>query len=203
MKTYAYVKGNDDQVELTSQRKIINDYAGKMNFSINDEIVCSNPKMTIEQRAIELSSRLDQGDVLIVAGLSKLGRSLSDLIRTLDCLITRRVRVIFVRENIMINTPSGNDTYTKAMIEAFQLLAGADREYVEDKLKCAKKTARAGGKKPGRPKGSLGKSKLDGKREEIVKLLKHKVSKSAIARMMGVSRTTLLRYIQTRRLHSK
>jgi hypothetical protein len=43
----------------------------------------------------------------------------------------------------------------------------------------------------GRPKGALGKSKLDGKEEEIRTLLKKTVSKASIAKIVGVSRTAL------------
>jgi helix-turn-helix protein len=40
----------------------------------------------------------------------------------------------------------------------------------------------------GRPKGALGKSKLDGKEEEIRMLLEKTVSKASIAKIVGVSR---------------
>lgn len=51
--------------------------------------------------------------------------------------------------------------------------------------------AKAKGKKLGRPKGSKGKSKLDGKEEEIKRLLKLKVSKASIAKITGVDMRNL------------
>jgi DNA invertase Pin-like site-specific DNA recombinase len=53
----------------------------------------------------------------------------------------------------------------------------------------------------GRPKGVLGKSKLDGKKNEIQLFLNKGVSKSAIAKIMDVSRTTLRHFIKTRKLN--
>ena len=52
----------------------------------------------------------------------------------------------------------------------------------------------------GRPKGSLGVSRLDGKEDEIRRFLRLGVSKSAIAKITGVSRQTLYHFIGTRGL---
>jgi DNA invertase Pin-like site-specific DNA recombinase len=60
--------------------------------------------------------------------------------------------------------------------------------------------ARAKGRILGRPKGSLGKSRLDGKEEEIRILLQKQVSKASIAKIFGVARPTIHRFIETRQL---
>ena len=52
----------------------------------------------------------------------------------------------------------------------------------------------------GRPKGSLGVSRLDGKEDEIRRFLKLGVSKTAIAKLTGVSRTALYSFMNTRGL---
>jgi len=52
----------------------------------------------------------------------------------------------------------------------------------------------------GRPKGKFGKSKLDGKEEEIKLLLLKKVSKTSIAKIMGISRNALCSFISSRKL---
>ena len=63
--------------------------------------------------------------------------------------------------------------------------------------------ARARGCLLGRPKGALGKSKLDGKEEEIRTLLDKTVSRASIAKITGVSRTTLNHFIRTRKLSAE
>jgi hypothetical protein len=55
----------------------------------------------------------------------------------------------------------------------------------------------------GRPKGSLGPSKLDGKEGEIRMLVEKEVSKASIAKIMGVSSTNLRHFIRTRKLDPK
>ena len=52
----------------------------------------------------------------------------------------------------------------------------------------------------GRPKGSTGPSKLDKHEEKIKELLGYKTPKAVIARMLDVSRTTLIDFIKNRGL---
>jgi DNA invertase Pin-like site-specific DNA recombinase len=73
---------------------------------------------------------------------------------------------------------------------------------ISQRTKEALARRKAEGKSLGRPKGRLGKSKLDGRENEIKNLLGHKVSKAAIARVMGISRTALLAFLRTRRLET-
>jgi len=63
--------------------------------------------------------------------------------------------------------------------------------------------AKANGKRLGRPKGALGKSKLDGKEREIELLLRKHVSKASFARIVEVSPTTLQHFIHTRKLQPR
>ena len=68
------------------------------------------------------------------------------------------------------------------------------------KLKAGLAAAKASGKKLGRPRGVLGKSKLDGREDEIKKLLALEVSKASIAKITGVDRSTLYNFIGSRGL---
>ena len=61
--------------------------------------------------------------------------------------------------------------------------------------------ARASGRQLGRPKGSLGVSRLDGKEDDIRHFLELGVSKTAIAKITGVSRTALYSFMSTRGLN--
>jgi putative DNA-invertase from lambdoid prophage Rac len=72
------------------------------------------------------------------------------------------------------------------------------KDQIPERTKQGLAAARAKGKLLGRPKGSLGKSKLDGKEQFIKDELKYKVTKSAIARKLQVSRTSLVNFIATR-----
>jgi DNA invertase Pin-like site-specific DNA recombinase len=89
---------------------------------------------------------------------------------------------------------------TKAMIALFGLFAEVERDLIAERTREGLAAAKAKGKRLGRPKGALGRSKLDGKEQEIALLLCKHVSKASIARIIEVSPTTLQHFIHTRKL---
>jgi DNA invertase Pin-like site-specific DNA recombinase len=150
------------------------------------------------KRLDQLFSQLVSGDTLIVSELCRIGRSVGQIIRTVDALIKEKIRFIAVKEDIWLDEE--RSIQTKVMVRMFGLLAQIDRELLSVHTKEGLAAARAKGKKLGRPTGSLGKSKLDGRIEEIKRLLALGVSKSSIAKIMGVERGTLSHFIKSRGL---
>lgn len=92
------------------------------------------------------------------------------------------------------------DLQNQIMIRMFGQLAEIECGLISMRTKEGLAAARAKGTKLGRPRGSLGKSRLDGRIKEIKKLLALGVSKASIAKITGVSRTTLCHFIKSRRL---
>ena len=88
------------------------------------------------------------------------------------------------------------------MVALFALFAEVERDLISERTKEGLAKARANGKRLGRPKGSLGKSRLDGKEGEIRHLLSIGVSKASIAKITGVSRPTLYDFLKTRTLNT-
>ena len=82
----------------------------------------------------------------------------------------------------------------------FALFAEVERDLISERTREGLARARASGRKLGRPKGSLGVSRLDGKEDEIRRFLELGVSKTAIAKITGVSRTALYSFMSTRGL---
>ena len=138
------------------------------------------------------------GDRLVVSELSRLGRSLSQVIQIVDDLVKRKVRFIAIKEAIRFE--GKQDMQTKVMVALFGLFAEVERDLISERTKEGLAAARAKGRLLGRPKGSVGTSKLDGKEEEIRILLGKQVSKASIAKIVGVSPTNLRHFIRTRKL---
>jgi len=113
-------------------------------------------------------------------------------------MIEKQIRFVAIKEGIDLE--GKQDIQTKVMITMFGLFAEIERDLISERTKEGLVAARAKGKIIGRPKGALGKSKLDGKEEDIQLLLKKGVSLSSIAKVMEVSRTTLRHFIRTRQL---
>jgi DNA invertase Pin-like site-specific DNA recombinase len=200
MKTLAYLRVSTDKQDLKNQKLEILDYTRKQDLKVDDfiEIEISSRKTTKQRRIDELLSSLNKGDLLIVSELSRLGRSVGQVVTFVDELIKRKIRLIAIKERIDID--GKKDMQTKVMVTMFTLFAEIERDLISERTKQGLAAARAKGKLLGRPKGSLGKSKLDGKEQFIQEELKYKVAKSAIARKLGVSRTSLVNFIYTRGL---
>ncbi|EFK06823.1 resolvase, N-terminal domain protein [delta proteobacterium NaphS2] len=200
MKTIAYLRVSTDKQELNNQKIEILEYARKRDLKIDDfmELQISSRKTTKDRQIDSLLETLREGDVLIVSELSRLGRSLGQIIQIVDSLIRQKVKFIAVKQNMVINGKS--DIQTKVMVTMFGLFAEIERDLISERTKAGLAAARAKGRLLGRPKGTLGKSKMDGKEEEIKDLLAKGVNKTAISKILGVSRTALHSFIRSRGL---
>ena len=85
------------------------------------------------------------------------------------------------------------------MIALFGLFAEVERDLISERTKEGLAAAKAQGKLLGRPKGALGKSRLDGKEQDIRVLLGKNVSKASIAKILDVSRSAIYHFIETRK----
>ena len=182
------------------QRLAIWDYAQKNRLTIDEFVTAkaSSQKRLSQRRIKDLLLRLQPKDVLLVSELSRLGRSVGQIIFIVEKLIAKQVRLVAIKEGI--DLAGALDLQTKVMITLFSLFAEIERDLISERTKEGVMAARAKGKMVGRPKGVLGKLKLDGKEEEIRLLLQKGVSKSAIAKILAVPDPTLRHFIKTRRL---
>lgn len=115
----------------------------------------------------------------MVSELSRLGRSLGQMVQIVERLLQRGVRLVAMKEAIRFE---GQQTLqTKEMIALFGLFAEVERDLIVERTRKGLAAARAKRKRLGRPKGGLGKSKLDGKGQDIQLLLRKHVSKASIA----------------------
>ena len=200
MAAWGYVRVSTDQQRTETQKLAILEYANRQSEKIDNwvEVKASSRKSSTERRIDELLERLHNGDTLIVAELSRLGRSVGQIAMLIDELLRNKIRVICLKENINLN--GTKDIQTKVMITMFSLFAEIERDLISERTKEGLARARAEGKLLGRPKGKLGKSKLDGKEKEIQGYLEKGVNKANIAKIYGVSWPTLNNFIKTRSL---
>lgn len=197
MKIIAYLRVSTTGQDLNSQRLAILDYAQKNQLQIDQFIqVQSSSRKSMKERSIEqLFSAVQSGDLVLVSELSRLGRSVGQIIQLLDELIKLKVKFIAVKENIQLD--GKQDIQTKMMVTMFGLFAEIERDLISERTREGLQNARDKGKSLGRPKG-VGKSKLDGKETEIKILLDKNIPKASIAKIMDVSRSNLLHFIKSR-----
>jgi len=200
MRTIAYVRVSTGGQDLDSQRLAILEYAHRQGLTVDTFVEThTSSRRPPDARGLDtLLQQLHPGNVLLVSELSRLGRSVGQIIQLVDCLMKQRVRLIAIKENIQLN--GTQDIQTKVMVTMLSLFAEIERDLIAERTKEGLAAARAKGRLPGRPKGVLGTSKLTGREAEIRTFLAKTVSKAAIAKILGVSRSTLYHFIQSRRL---
>jgi DNA invertase Pin-like site-specific DNA recombinase len=200
MKTLAYLRVSKDSQDVTHQRLAVLEFARREKREIDDfmELRVSSRRSPKERQLDVLLTRLEPGDTLIVSELSRMGRSVGEIITIVDTLMKQHIQVVAIKEGIRLE--GRQDLQTKVMVTLFGLFAEIERELISLRTKEALAAARATGKRLGRPPGSWGQSKLDGKEADIRRLLGLHVSKASIAKITGVDRSTLYHFMRSRHL---
>jgi len=87
------------------------------------------------------------GDVIVVWRLDRLGRSLRQLIETVNQMSERGIELKSIKENIDTTTPTG-----KLMFHIVGAMAEFERDIIQERTLAGLEAARARGRKGGRPK---------------------------------------------------
>jgi len=203
MKTVAYLRVSTGGQDLTNQKLAILDYARRHRFTVAQfvEAQLSSRRTRQREQILQTIEALQGGDRLVVSELSRLGRGLGQIIQVVDQLLRKGAGLIAIKESIRLE--GQQDLQTKVTITLFGLFAEIERDLISERTKEGLVAARTRGRLLGRPKGSLGPSKLDGKEGEIQMLLGKQVSQASIAKILDVAPSTLHSFIRSRRLERK
>lgn len=152
MKVIGYIRVSTDSQDLEKQRHLLLEYAQHHQLLIDEfiNVEVSSRKNSKERRIDELETKLDEGDTLIVAELSRLGRNMLETLNIINRLSEQGAQIIFVRQPEL----STLGTHTKLLLAIYSYFAEAEREYISLRTKQGLAAAKASGKKLGRPKGS-------------------------------------------------
>jgi len=142
-----------------------------------------------------LIDRMQAGDTLVVSEISRIGRSLTEVMSVLHLLMNAKVGVYTCKEGFELD----DSINSKVLAFAFSLAAEIERQMLSSRTKEALARLKAEGKKLGRPKGSLSGSKLDGRADEIKRIIGKGVSKASAAKLLDVSRGTLYSFLRSRK----
>lgn len=200
-RTFSYFRVSSSSQSISVQREAVEEFARREGLKIDDSlsIECSTRKSKKARKIPELFENLQKGDTLIVSELSRLARSLSELVRLIDDLREKGVNLIAVKENIHLHEGQ-RDIQTKITFWMFSMLAEIERDLISERTKEGLNAARSKGRIGGRRKGQLQRSILDPEREKIEEFLKHKVSMRSLASMFNTTYPVMYHFCTTRGL---
>ncbi|MEM9954979.1 MAG: recombinase family protein [Chloroflexota bacterium] len=184
MTTIGYIRVSTEQQDLEKQRHLLLEYAHQQKISIDEfiEIEISSRKNQRERRITELVEKLDSGDRLIVAELSRLGRNMLETLNLVNTLNEMNVQLIFVRQPEL----STNASHSQLLLAIYSYFAQTEREFISLRTKQGLAVAKARGQQLGRPKGSRNKEQpLDSHRESIKAYLQTGLSIRAIMNLVN------------------
>lgn len=179
-KIIGYLRVSTADQDVEKNRADILKFTNDKKFGSHVEFVeekVSGAKSWKKRQLAQVVEDLQSGDKLIVPELSRLGRSLVEVLEVLNELTNKDVAVYSVKENFQIN---GEDMQSKVMRTMLGLFSEIERDLIRARTKEGLAAAKASGKLVGRPKGE-GQSKLDQYKPEIEALLKNGAKKKFIA----------------------
>lgn len=145
-----------------------------------------------KQRKIgEIIGGLNEGDRLIVPELSRLGRSMLEIMEILSVAKEKGIWIYAVKGAWELN----GSIQSKIIATVFAMAAEIERDLISSRTKEALKARKLQGVKLGRPKG-VGKSKLDIHREDITAMLKMGVPKSRVAKKYDTTLPNLYNWLK-------
>jgi putative DNA-invertase from lambdoid prophage Rac len=196
---YGYIRVSTDKQTTENQRFELLKYADEKKLHIDrwiEETVSSTRRLS-DRKLGRLIEEMHEGDTLLVSELSRLGRSLMEVMSILHTLMEKNVKVYTAKERYEL----GNNINSKILAFAFSLSAEIERSMISSRTTEALARRKSEGKRLGRPKGSLTRqTKLTGKEDLIREYLKKDISQTVIARLLDVNRLTLRHFIASRKL---
>ncbi len=175
-----YARVSTEQQELDSQRHRLTQVGA---IRIFEDVISG--KIFKRPGLDELIAYARPNDLICVVRLDRLGRSLKELLETVEYLKERKIGLMSLEEKIDTSSAAG-----ELIFHVFGAIAHFERRLISERTKDGINAARLKGKMPGRP--NLDKDKLD----SALKLIKSGLSPSNVAKQLQIGRSTLYRELK-------
>jgi DNA invertase Pin-like site-specific DNA recombinase len=182
---YARVSTQDQQT-IPMQTRALREYATRRGWTIARQVKEIGSGASQRERREQLleAARRREIDVVLVWRLDRWGRSVTDLLATLQELEHLGVGFVSLTEALDLTTPAG-----RAMAALLAVFAEFEREILRERVRAGLAHARQNGKRLGRPPTATLQS------DPVRKLYRAGVSKAEIARRLHIGRTSVRRIL--------
>jgi putative DNA-invertase from lambdoid prophage Rac len=182
---YARVSTQDQQT-IPLQTRAMREYAARRGWAITLQVkeVGSGAAQRERREQLLEAARRREIDVVLVWRLDRWGRSVTDLLATLQELEHLGVGFVSLTEALDLTTPAG-----RAMAGLLAIFSEFEREILRERVRAGLAHARQNGQRLGRPLTAALHA------EQVRKLYRAGTSKSEIARRLQIGRTSVRRVL--------
>ncbi|MCI1640563.1 MAG: recombinase family protein [Bacteroidales bacterium] len=185
----AYLRVSTEKQTLENQQNEISRFAKENNLTVDKWIaeVVSGKKDKSNRKLGMLLRRLKPNDTLIVTELSRLSRTLTEIMSIMGSLLKKKVRLYSTKDNYFFD----DSINSKVLCFAFGLVTEIERNLIAARTREALELRKEQGVALGRPKGSCSKLKnLIDSKKEIKYQLEHGNSINSLCKKYDVSSST-------------
>jgi DNA invertase Pin-like site-specific DNA recombinase len=182
---YARVSTSDQQT-IPLQIRALREYAVRRGWTIAlqvKEVGSGASERQLREKLLEAARRREI-DVVLVWRLDRWGRSVADLLATLQELEHIGVGFVSLTEALDLTTPAG-----RAMAALLAVFAEFEREILRERVRAGLAHARQNGQQLGRPQTAALHA------DRVRKLYRASMSKAEIARRLQIGRTSVRRIL--------
>ena len=180
-----YIQNNEDKAEQARQQQQIQSFAKDNNLKL--ECIYTDYAFADIKAVI-----MPNCEGVIICNISALGDGLAQIKDNLLFCQQHRLRVSSIEDGYHFYESNLTADFFKGIDVAIEIRSNLISQNTKKVLKQRKNA----GIKLGRPFGAVVKKRLDGKEDEIRKLLSQKVSKAEIARRFNVTRITVFNFVK-------
>ena len=191
--TIAYLRVSTGKQNPENQRDEIRRFAEEKNMEIDQWVIeTASGKLAPRKRKLgRVLGRMKKGDTLIVSEISRLSRSLTEIMTIMGQCLEKEISIYTTKERYTFD----NSINSKVLCFAFGLVAEIERNLISMRTKEALAVKKAEGVRLGRRPGSNVKIKFIEQNEaRIARMLDSGMSITQMCRKIGISRHTWYKY---------
>ena len=189
----AYLRVSTGKQNPENQREEIKRFAEEKNMAIDQWVIeTASGKLAPRKRKLgRVLGRMKKGDTLIVSEISRLSRSLTEIMTIMGQCLEKEISIYTTKERYTFD----NSINSKVLCFAFGLVAEIERNLISMRTKEALAVKKAEGVRLGRRPGSNVKIKFIEQNEaRIARMLDSGMSITQMCRKIGISRHTWYKY---------
>lgn len=195
MSVYAYIRVSTEMQSYASQEHEIRRWCSRKGLAVDKWVSESvSGTITVEKRNLgKMIKSMRRGDLLVCTELSRLGRNMLMIMGILNQCSQKGISIHTIKDNFDLS----DNINSKIIAFAFALAAEIERNLISQRTKEALAVKRLEGVRLGRPPGSSRKKEeFIQNKEDILRLLSEGCSLTRVAKIYGIHRNTLRKYIE-------